>query len=67
MLKTFKGDYRILRVVLSSKDPIEILHNFNTGKYSVITLLDMLEMLDVKETITEDSIKRQEARAKQRK
>lgn len=43
-----------MRVVLSSSDPVETLHNFRTGKYSVITLLDMLEMLDVKETMTED-------------
>lgn len=62
MLKIYKGDYRILKVILSSENPIDTLHNFRTGKYSIITLLDMLEILDVKETITEDGIRREKAR-----
>ena len=54
MLKEFNGDFRILRVVFSSSDPIDTLHKIRTGQYSIITLLDMLEYLDVKETISED-------------
>lgn len=50
---------------MSSSSPIDTLHNFRTGKYSVITLLDMLEMLDVQETIREDEEKRMEAKRKQ--
>lgn len=56
-----------MRVVLASSDPVETLHNFRTGRYSIITLLDMLEILDVKETLTEDARKREEAKAKQNK
>lgn len=54
MIKEFKGDWRILRVVSSSSDPIETLHRIRTGQYSIITFLDMLEYLDVKETLSED-------------
>lgn len=54
MIKEFGGDYRILRVVMESKDPLETLHNIRTGKYSIITLLDMIELLDVRDTIRED-------------
>lgn len=61
MLKEFKGDYRILRVVFSSDNPIEVLHKIRTNQYSIITLLDMLELLDVRETIKEDEIAKQKA------
>lgn len=53
MKSLFKGDARIMRVVMESSDPIATLHAIRTGTYSVITLLDMLEMLDVRETIRE--------------
>ena len=52
-----------MRAVFSSSDPIETLHKFNTGQYSIITLLDMLELLDVKETLEEDERKRAELNA----
>lgn len=61
-MKEFKGDYRIMRVVFSSDNPMEVLHKFRTGQYSVITLFDMLELLDVRETIREDEIIRQKAK-----
>lgn len=50
---------------MASSSPIDTLHNFRSGKYSIITLLDMLEMLDVQATIREDEEKRMEARRKQ--
>jgi hypothetical protein len=65
MLKDWKGDYRIMRVVMASSDPIDTLHKIRTGQYSVITLLDMLEMLDVKDTIMEDEMKNREMIARQ--
>ena len=52
----FSGDYRIMRVVMSSSDPISTLHRIRTGQYSVRTFLDMLEMLDVKTTIDEQEM-----------
>lgn len=54
MVKEFSGDYRILRVVFASSDPLESLHKLRRGEYSIITLLNMLEMLDVKETLREE-------------
>lgn len=56
MVKEFSGDYRILRVVFSSSDPIATLNAIRNGTYSIITFLDMLEMLDVKETLREEEI-----------
>lgn len=61
MLKEFKGDYRIMRVVAASDNPIETLHKIRTGQYSVITLLDTLEYLDVQATIREDEEMRRKA------
>lgn len=56
MLKEFGGDYRVLRVVFASNDPIATLHAIRTEKYSIITLLDCLEMLDVRDTMREEEI-----------
>lgn len=56
MIKEFSGDYRILRVVFASSDPIATLNAIRNGTYSIITFLDMLEMLDVKETLREEEI-----------
>lgn len=69
MIKEFSGDYRIMRVVMSTSDPIETLHKIRTGYYSIITFLDMLEMLDVQATIREDESDRTKAqeRAKNKK
>lgn len=61
MLKEFSGDYRVLRVVLSSATPIETLHKLRTGQYSVATFLDLLEMVDVQDTIKEDEEKKYKA------
>jgi len=54
-----------MRVVMASSSPIDTLHNFRTGKYSIITFLDMLEMIDVQTTMREDEEKRLEAKRKQ--
>ena len=54
-----------MRVVFSSSDPMETLQKFNSGYYSVIALLDMLEMLDVKETIREDQERQQKIKSEQ--
>lgn len=50
---------------MMSSNPIDTLHSFRTGKYSIITLLDMLEMIDVQTTIREDEEKRMEVKRKQ--
>lgn len=54
MLNEFKGDFRVMRVVFSSSDPMDTLHKIRTNQYSIITFLDMLEYLDVKDTIAEN-------------
>lgn len=41
---------------MESKDPLTTLQNLRMGHYSIITLLDMIEMLDVRDTIKEDQI-----------
>jgi len=61
MLKEFSGDFRVYRVVMSSSNPPETLHAIQSGKYNIRTFLDMLEMLDVQDTIREEARKRQEA------
>ena len=45
---------------MASSDPISTLHKIRTNQYSVITLLDMLEMMDVQQTILEDESKHRE-------
>lgn len=65
MLKEFSGDFRLLRIVMASSDPIETWHNIKMGRYSIRTVLDMLEMLDVQETIREEArIQSERERAK---
>lgn len=54
MEETFKGDYRVLRVVMASDNPIDTLHRIQTNQYSIKTFLDVLELLDVKATIEEE-------------
>lgn len=54
MLKEFQGDYRIIRIISTSSDPMETIHKFNTGYYSIRTLLDMFEVMDIQDTIKED-------------
>ena len=54
MERKFKGYYRVMRVVMSSSNPIETLHKIQTNQISLLTFLDMLEMLDVKMTVEED-------------
>lgn len=58
-------DFRIMRVVLASNNPIETMHNIRNGKYSVITLLDVIEILDAKATIEEFEQNRIRAMANQ--
>lgn len=58
--KEFSGDYRVMRVVFSTDNPMETLHKIKTNQYSVRTFLDMLELLDVKTTLEEDEYLRGE-------
>ena len=55
----FSGDYRIMRVCMSTSSPIDTLHKIRTHQYSIRTFLDMLEMLDVKITIEESEVVKQ--------
>jgi hypothetical protein len=59
MMREFGGDYRIVRVCMESKDPLETYHKIKTGHYSISTFLDFLEILDVKETLKEDQIEQE--------
>lgn len=63
VIDEFSGDYRVMRVVLSSSDPISTLHKIRNGHYSIHTFLDMLEMLDVKSTMEELEIMRAKAKS----
>lgn len=65
MLKDFGGDLRTYRICMSTSDPLETYHRMESGRYRMSTLLDYIEMLDVKETIHEDAAeyeKRESAR-----
>ena len=42
---------------MASSDPLETLHNINTGRYSIRTILELIEFLDVKETVEENTAK----------
>lgn len=60
MQESLSLDYRIMRVVLSSSNPVETMHKINTGGYSIITLLDTLEVLDAKSTIEDYELSRKQ-------
>lgn len=51
-------DYRIMRVVLASSNPLETVQEINSDRYSIIALLDTLEILDAKITLEEYENKR---------
>lgn len=55
MVKEFKGNPLIYRAVMASSDPLETLHNINTGRYSYKTLEELVEYLDVRDTINENA------------
>ena len=59
--ETFSGDYRVMRVCMSTASPIDTLHKIRTHQYSIRTFLDMLEMLDVKATVEENEMIRHKA------
>lgn len=65
MIQNFQGDWNIMRVCLASNNPIETLHKIRTEVYSIGTVLDMLEMLDVRDTMQEDEREYEKARSKQ--
>lgn len=52
--KTFKGDYRIFRVVMASSDPLKTLSDIQRGVYSIREFLDMYEFLEVKSALQEE-------------
>lgn len=56
-----------MKVVMASSNPIETLHKINNDEYSIITFLDMLEMLDVQTTIKENERYKQEILRKREK
>jgi len=53
MIEDFSGDYRVMRVMFATSDPINTLHNLK-HVYSYKTFIEMYEYLDAKETIDED-------------
>lgn len=64
MTKEFKGHPMIYRAVMASNDPLETLHNINTGRYSYKTLEELMEFLDVKDTIIENAAEESKDRGK---
>ena len=63
MQEALSIDFRIMRVVLSSNNPMDTLHKIRNGEYSVKTLLDVIEILDAKATIEEFETARAKAMA----
>lgn len=62
MEKEFSGDWLIYRICMSTPNPLETLHNIRNDKYSVNTILQYVEMLDVKDTMREDAQKQVESK-----
>lgn len=62
--KEFSGDFRVLRVIFSTSNPIEALHNIKF-KYSFKTFMEMYEYLDANEALEEDARRIAKARAQQ--
>jgi hypothetical protein len=54
MMKEFSGDFRVMRVIFASSDPIATLHHLH-HTYSYKTFVDMYEYLEAKETLEEDA------------
>lgn len=67
MLKEFSGDYRVMRVVMASNNPLETLHKIRTNQVSIITFLDTLEFLDVKNTIDAEALLEEKEKARREK
>lgn len=67
MLKEFSGDYRVMRVVMASNNPLETLHKIRTNQVSIITFLDTLEFLDVKSTIDAEALLEEKEKARREK
>jgi len=54
LVENFSGDYRVLRVIFSTSDPLRTLEELHTT-ISYKRFMQYLEMLDVKATIDEDT------------
>lgn len=55
MVEQFSNDFRVLRVCLASAEPMKTLRELQNGEYSIITFLDMIEMLDAQTTMQENA------------
>lgn len=62
LAKEFSGDYRVMRVIFSTSDPLKTLVDLQTT-ISYKRFLDYLEMLDAKATIEEDTRRREAEKA----
>lgn len=51
--------------MIASNNPIETMAAINSGRYSIITLLDTLEMLDIKDTLEEQARFQEEYKRKE--
>lgn len=63
LAKEFSGDYRVMRVIFSTSDPLRTLLDLRTT-ISYKQFIDYVEMLDAKATLEEDTRRREVEKAK---
>lgn len=64
LAKEFSGDYRVMRVIFSTSDPLKTLVDLQTT-ISYRRFIEYVEMLDAKATLEEDT-RRREAKKQER-
>jgi hypothetical protein len=64
LAKEFSGDYRVMRVIFSTSDPLKTLVDLQTT-ISYKRFIEYVEMLDAKVTLEEDT-RRREAKKQER-
>ena len=52
---------------MASSDPLETYHKIKNGHYSIATFLDVLELLDVRDTLREDQVETEKQKRAQNK
>jgi hypothetical protein len=63
LAKEFSGDYRVMRVIFSTSDPLKTLVDLHTT-ISYKRFIEYVEMLDAKATLEEDTRRREAEKQK---
>lgn len=63
LAKEFSGDYRVMRVIFSTSDPLKTMVDLRTT-ISYKQFIDYVEMLDAKATLEEDTRRREAEKVK---